>query len=367
MCIHLIYPSYLTPDGVKMSIGGVQTYIYNLCAIFTEEGYDVSIYQLSNESFIKTFGKVTVYGVDRMNVSVKKRVSALYEVFRPKWEEGDLLIWGTDGCICKNDIKNSIVIQHGIFWDIPNKSNSYYYNSLIGYLHKAMMAWRMIQRANMAAKIVCVDYNYVNWHRAIVQKPKVLFNVVPNFTHLPASVPVKLEDGIVRIIFARRFYEYRGTRIFTEAIKRILNEYANVDVTMAGDGPDKEWMKAQLVDYSNVHFISYKSNESLLIHLDKDIAVVPTVGSEGTSLSLLEAMASKCAVICSNVGGMTNIILDGYNGLMIEPTSDNIYLALKQLLDNPEQRGCLACKAYETSSHAFSFENWKKRWLNIIK
>ena len=46
-------------------------------------------------------------------------------------------------------------------------------------------------------------------------------------------------------------------------------------------------MKAQLVDYSNVHFISYKSNESLLIHLDKDIAVVPTVGSEGTSLSLL--------------------------------------------------------------------------------
>ena len=60
MCIHFIYPSYLTPDGVKMSIGGVQTYIYNLCAIFTEEGYDVSIYQLSNEFFIKTFGKVTV-------------------------------------------------------------------------------------------------------------------------------------------------------------------------------------------------------------------------------------------------------------------------------------------------------------------
>ena len=56
MCIHFIYPSYLTPDGVKMSIGGVQTYIYNLCAIFTEEGYDVSIYQLSNEFFIKTFG-----------------------------------------------------------------------------------------------------------------------------------------------------------------------------------------------------------------------------------------------------------------------------------------------------------------------
>lgn len=45
----------------------------------------------------------------------KKRAGTLYEFFRPKWEEGDLLIWGTDGCICKNDIKNSIVIQHGIF------------------------------------------------------------------------------------------------------------------------------------------------------------------------------------------------------------------------------------------------------------
>ncbi|WP_420491566.1 glycosyltransferase [Neobacillus drentensis] len=53
------------------------------------------------------------------------------------------------------------------------------------------------------------------------------------------------------------------------------------------------------------------------------------LGSEGTSLSLLEAMAAKCAEIATNVGGMTNIILDNYNGLIINPDESELYLALE--------------------------------------
>ena len=102
------------------------------------------------------------------------------------------------------------------------------------------------------------------------------------------------------------------------------------------------------------------------IHRDKDIAVVPTIGSEGTSLSLLEAMASGCAVICTNVGGMTNIVLNGYNGLMISPEEEELYRALNQILDNNQLRSSLQKHAYATIRSSFSLAKWQEKWIEVI-
>ena len=123
----------------------------------------------------------------------------------------------------------------------------------------------------------------------------------------------------------------------------------------------------QLGKNRNVHFISYSPEESLTIHQCHDIAVVPTCGSEGTSLSLLEAMAAGCAVIASNVGGMTNIILDGYNGLMISPDVDELAMALLRLIDDIALRTRIAQKGRETVIESFSFEKWKTKWLQLIE
>lgn len=97
-----------------------------------------------------------------------------------------------------------------------------------------------------------------------------------------------------------------------------------------------------------------------------DIAVVPTIGSEGTSLSLLEAMAAHCAVICTNVGGMTNIVIDQYNGLMIKPTEADLVYAIEDLIINVEKRNKLADRGYETVKQAFSHEVWSNRWKKVL-
>ena len=151
-----------------------------------------------------------------------------------------------------------------------------------------------------------------------------------------------------------------------EAVQRLLLEFPNISVTFAGEGPDEGFLHKTFHHCDQVKFIKYQSNESFDIHKDKDIAVIPTIGSEGTSLSLLEAMASRCAVICTNVGGMTNIVIDGYNGVIIGPTSDELYYALKQMILNPEQKSILADKAYDSVANGFSLIKWKEKWNKII-
>ena len=132
------------------------------------------------------------------------------------------------------------------------------------------------------------------------------------------------------------------------------------------DGPDENYLKNVFKGYKNVNFIKYNSDESMAIHMDKDIAIIPTLGSEGTSLSLLEAMATGCAPICTNVGGMTNIILNGYNGIMISPNEDELYEAVKKLINNKQLRESISKRAFDTVCQSFNYNNWRMSWKEII-
>mgnify|MGYP002461740223 FL=1 len=126
-------------------------------------------------------------------------------------------------------------------------------------------------------------------------------------------------------------------------------------------------MRGRLEAYDNVEFTVYESADSLKIHQNQHVAVVPTVGSEGTSLSLLEAMSAGCSPICTNVGGMTNIVINGYNGLMISPNADALYQAMKNLVEDEALRLRLAEKARETVCLGFSYDKWKDEWLKILR
>lgn len=367
MRAHILYPNYLTPDGNAMSIGGIQTYIANLIPVCRAEGYEVHVYQRSTVEFTAQHDGATIHGY-------RHKDAFTYPLFRYIFDRAknnisaaeDLIIFGSEACAVPCLGYRSIAIQHGIWWDIAAEKPCSPLKYLYKFLLKARMAWCTVKRDTMVQTLVCVDYNFVNWYRAITPYPKNRMRVIPNFSRLPEAVPEKAETPL-RIIFARRLNTYRGTRLFTHAITRILNEFPNVEVTIAGTGPDERYMKEHLASMPAVSFTTYRSEESLRIHADKHIAVVPTTGSEGTSLSLLEAMSAGCAVICTDVGGMTNIVLDHYNGIMISPDKNELYQALRTLITDRQLRHTLATRAYDTVLHAFSLDAWRDKWTRIIR
>lgn len=365
MKIHIIYENFLTPDGARMSIGGIQTYIMNLSNLFIKLGHKVCIYQRSSIPFKKEDSNNVicgfVYGGKRKHLPQYIFNQAKKYIDKQK----DIVVFACDTFVVDAIGYRSIAIQHGIFWDKPEYVNCSKFRYSFEYLKQCYRSWNIISRISKVQRLVCVDYNFLNWYRALVPYMKVNVNVIPNFTSIPEIRDEKNIDPI-RIIFARRLFIYRGTRIFLDAIKRILSEYSSVQVTIAGEGPDEQYLRENL-PYNNVSFIRYKSEESLSIHLKQDIAVIPTLGSEGTSLSLLEAMAAQCAVICTNVGGMTSIVLDSYNGLIINPTGDDLYCALKKMICDTSFREKVAQNAYHTVKESFSLAKWEDSWKKIIE
>ncbi|MDE6012521.1 MAG: glycosyltransferase family 4 protein [Prevotella sp.] len=367
MRAHILYINFLKPDGEGISIGGVQTYISNLIPVLKDAGYaTVTIYQRATKKFHKVFDDYDVYGIVHPDTYGPKVSKALLDKALTQIDmDHDLLLYGCETVIYRKVPCRTIAIQHGISWDIAHDvcSQQRYIRHYIG---KCWMAWKTIQRINKVDQLVCVDHNFVNWHRAISPYAKTKHIVIPNFSALPPQLFHKSNDDI-QIVFARRFFPHRGTRLFADVAQRLIKTHPHINITIAGSGPDEAYMRKKLESFDNVKFTTYKSQDSLKIHADKDIAVIPTLGSEGTSLSLLEAMASGCAVVCTNVGGMTNIILDGYNGLIVNPDENALYDALHKLIEDTSLRNTLQSRAYDIVKNAFSLTIWQEKWSKVLK
>ena len=78
-------------------------------------------------------------------------------------------------------------------------------------------------------------------------------------------------------------------------------------------------------------------------------------------------MAAHCAVLCTTVVGMTNIVIDGYNGLMVSPTSEELYIKLKQLVEDKQLRTNLAERGYDTVKISFNLKKWEEKWTSVLK
>ena len=83
------------------------------------------------------------------------------------------------------------------------------------------------------------------------------------------------------------------------------------------------------------------------------VAVFPSLW-ENQSYSCLEAMSLGCAVVTSRIGGFTEIIEDGRNGLMFEPNSvDQLTEKLMSLLKDPALARSLGAAAIKTIETVF--------------
>lgn len=359
--VYLIYDHFLNSDQKTVSVGGIQTYILNLIGVLKEENYQVFVIQKSDEDFFADSLDYSVFGIAAKGNAFSTKAVRMVE----KRDANALVIFCSEELAirCKG---RSIAIQHGIYWDKPKHNSIPHFINMLYVWRRAKQASKVIKQIASVDKIIAVDYNFGNWYRTQLSYPETEIKVIPNFTETP---PFSERNGSeVKIIFARRLFDYRGTRVMGQAMVSVLQKYGSrVNLTIAGEGPDLEFLTKLFRGYDNVTFVKYQSTESIAVHQQMDIAIVPTIGSEGTSLSLLEAMAAGCAVVCTDVGGMTNIVLNGFNGLMTRAGDvSELEAAITLLIEKAELRKRIAMNAYETVCAAFSKEIWVKKWKNVL-
>ena len=89
--------------------------------------------------------------------------------------------------------------------------------------------------------------------------------------------------------------------------------------------------------------------------------------SEGFGMVAVEAMACSKPVIATKVGGLKEIVIDGYNGLLVEKNNPNdLREKILELINNEDLRKILGKNGREFSKK-FSWEECAKNVKGIYE
>lgn len=110
-------------------------------------------------------------------------------------------------------------------------------------------------------------------------------------------------------------------------------------LVIAGDGPERallEQTREKLGLTGVVHLLGFRDDVSALVRMF-DVFALPSL-TEGTSVTLLEAMLAVPPVLATRVGGNPEIVVYGRTGFLAE-SNDGAAMASRigSLLQNPSQ------------------------------
>ncbi len=157
-----------------------------------------------------------------------------------------------------------------------------------------------------------------------------------SFTEKPKLV----KNSVLKMICTRRFESVFDHITILNALTILKEESVNFKMTFAGDGSllgqTKEYVRnSELND--NVVFINRIENDKLPDVLSQNDIYLSASKWDGTSLSLLEAMASGLFPIVSDINANSAWIENGFNGYLHKAgNADSLANCIMKLFDNPE-------------------------------
>ena len=137
-----------------------------------------------------------------------------------------------------------------------------------------------------------------------------------------------------------------------------------VKIVIVGDGPEREnlvKLYSKLKVSKNVIFVGGIPNYRVPNYLSAaDIVVVPSI-VEASSISVLEAMAMKKAIVASDIPGIREITDYGKNCKLVTPmNSKELALGINNLLEHKEKSEELASLGYEEILKNYTWEKKAK-------
>lgn len=368
--IWIVTGSLVTPTNPEQRrIGGIETATVITAEALEKLGLPIKILQASPQPF------ETQLTSDIPIIGLKKRV-----LLRKLHSNHNALVFLTDHSFLDMDVPPiDMFHQHGVYWDGFYRRFQNTHLHRLHILRQRYLRYRAFRRmrriVHQSKLIVTVDTNFQNWYRGLWPWDAVDKKCV----YIPNSAPLwpfdeamqkwnDCDKGRLRIVFARRFVRGRGTLLWAHIAASLLQKRENVEILMAGSGPDQKEMESICPPGQRVRYEEFTHENLLLRELPLcHVSVVPTLFCEGTSRSLLESMGAGCACVATPIGGICDIIQNNSNALLAPPEEQAFQVAVETLLDNREFARTLAKNGWETVRDRHTDEQWKKNICEVVR
>ena len=173
------------------------------------------------------------------------------------------------------------------------------------------------------------------------------------------------EDVVFGI--AARLVDAKGHRFLFEAAATLLARHPEMRILVLGQGnlePELRLLAGSLGIGKIIHWAGFRNDMPLCLQA-VDIGVQPSIDCDTSSFSLKEMMALEIPVIASDYGGLTEIVSDGREGLVVPAgTVEPLAHAMGALLDRPAPRREMGAEGRRRVLRDFTIEVFARRTLD---
>jgi len=233
---------------------------------------------------------------------------------------------------------------------------------------------------NCAAKFVMVakymQAGYLTKARLPVEKIVTIYNGVPDgkdynpFDIEAFRKAIDYREGDVLIANVANFRRPKGHHVIVDAAAIVKQKAPQAKILLIGDEGDgsiKSQTESRIKELqldSNVKILGFRSD---VYHILRNIDIFMLAStSEGLPISVVEAMMAAKPIIATDVGGLSEIVIDGDNGCLVKPNNPNS-LAEKiiGLAANKQKRIAMGERSYRIAKDKFSLETMIAQYQNL--
>lgn len=179
----------------------------------------------------------------------------------------------------------------------------------------------------------------------------------------------------IDVIFVGRLEitsSWKGVDVLLDALNIVKKSYPKVSAQIIGNGDaidEYKKLALQLGILNNVEFIeNLKGSELVPYYRNAKMLVLPSkTESEAFGMVLAEALSCGTPVIGSRIGGIPNVINDGKNGLLVNPSdTDDLAKKINMLMGDDELYNKLSINCRDSIRDRYSIEKLLKNMDKIV-
>jgi glycosyltransferase involved in cell wall biosynthesis len=210
----------------------------------------------------------------------------------------------------------------------------------------------------------------IRLYPCVSNKAQVIYNGIDRTWFEPHGIANGGADKYV--LFVGRLHPMKAVDVLLSAWSRISARLPGTELWLAGNGPEREKLRALAHDLgieSVVKFLGERSPAELQrLYCAAQLVVLPS-RHEGLPMVLLEAGGCGAIRVGTRVPGITEVITDGLTGFLVEPESPEALaeVMVRAASLSTEERQRMSHAAQESVWTQFTQEMVISKYLNLYR
>jgi len=226
----------------------------------------------------------------------------------------------------------------------------------------------LIPAGKIVTEFNLVDKQYMKFMRSlsncidvVLAPSQFILDIHRNHGYFSKSLCMKLPNGIelndvseksfdkIRLLYVGQLSYRKGIQALLRVFKMLRSRA--LELHIAGRGPLLGLVKRYAEKDRRINYYGFVPDQTLReLYKTTNLTVVPSIWYENCPLVILESLSYGNPVIGSRVGGIPELINNGYNGFLFDPGDvKGLCKILENIMENPSELKTLSENARKLS------------------